>query len=818
MNAPSRSGALDGIRVLDLTTRLAEATGRVLADFGAEVIKIEPPGGCDARFTPPFAEGREGDPDGSLYWQSWGMGKRSVVLDLEDPGEREQLRALASGADMLLESFAPGHLEALGLGADELCAANEALLFVSVTPYGHGTPDAHTPATDLTLAAAGGLLAMQGDADRPPVPVGFPETSLHGAVQAAADATLALYERNRTGRGQHLDTSMQQCVLWSLLFVSGYTAQGIDPPGFGEDRGELGLREVLPGVRLPVVEACKDGHVGTTFVIGAQGNHGFGEAMRWAAEEGAIDSDIKDRDWSAWLTDVGEKTLSIEDAKRGLSQLLTFLKTKPKAEIHARAVANKMLIAPAYTPADLLADPQLSARDFWTEVAGTLHAGPFARLSGTPIAYRRRAPTLGQDQALAETRARRPLVPPFRVRSERTSLFDGLKVADVGWIAAGPLTASALANLGATVIRGESEARLDTLRLIPPFLKPDDPINTGHPMANMNQSKLGFACNYSLDAAREIVNRIIDWADVIIENYTPGTAARLGFGWEQVRARRPDVVMLSTCMRGQTGPEAQHTGFGLHGACLAGLTAITGWPDRSPQIPWGAYTDFISPRFALAALGAALHHRDRTGEGQYIDVSQVEASIHFISPAVLDYVVNGRVLDRAGLNSERACPHGVFESSGKARFVAIAAESEEHWEALRSAVPGLAELGALTLSERLARKPELEAPLAAWCSQRDAFAAAEQLRSAGVPAYAVLRASDLATDPQLAARNHFIELEHGAIGRTLFDGPPTRFSATPAHPTHAGPLVGQCSMEVMPAPLGYTEDEIADLAATGAIS
>jgi len=337
-------------------------------------------------------------------------------------------------------------------------------------------------------------------------------------------------------------------------------------------------------------------------------------------------------------------------------------------------------------------------------------------------------------------------------------------------------------------------------------------------MANMNQSKLGFACNYSLDAAREIVNRIIDWADVVIENYTPGTAARLGFGWEQVRARRPDVVMVSTCMRGQTGPEAKHTGFGLHGACLAGLTAITGWPDRSPQIPWGAYTDFISPRFALAALGAALHHRDRTGEGQYIDVSQIESSIHFISPAVLDYVVNGHVLDRAGMESPRACPHGVFESAGTARYVAIAVESGEQWTALRHEVPGLADFGDLGLAERLARKPALESRLAAWCSQRDAFEAAQRLRDAGIPAYAVLRASDLATDPQLVARGHFIELDHGAIGRTIFDGPPTRFSATPAHPTHAGPLVGQHTMEVMRDVLGYTEDEIADLAAKGAIS
>ena len=214
----------------------------------------------------------------------------------------------------------------------------------------------------------------------------------------------------------------------------------------------------------------------------------------------------------------------------------------------------------------------------------------------------------------------------------RGALFEGLKVADLSWIAAGPLISKDLANLGATVIRVETEARLDTLRWIGPHLPHASPMSAGHPMANMNQSKLGLALNFTVPEAAEVIDRMIEWADVVVENYTPGTADRLGFGYEHVRTLNPRAVMLSSCMRGQTGPEARHTGFGLHGACLAGFTAITGWPDRRPHAPWGAYTDFISPRYALSALGAALHHRHRTGEGQYIDMSQIEASIHFLAP------------------------------------------------------------------------------------------------------------------------------------------------------------------------------------------
>ena len=564
---------LHGIRVLDLTSAAAETAGRLLADLGAEVVKIEPPGGCEARHTPPFAGDRRDDPEASLFWRAFGAGKRSVVLDTTQPGDRERLVALARGADVWLESSAPGELDALGLGAGAMRAANPALVYVSITPYGQHAPDAATPATDLTLAAAGGLLAMMGDKDRPPVPVGFPETTQHGAIQAAADAVLALYERSRSGEGQHLDTSTQAAVVWMLMFVTGFAAFGQDPPTFGDDRGEAGRRtlEIVPGLRNPVIEPCKDGHVAMTLVLGAQGNHGFGAAMRWAAENDALDADLTDRDWSTWLEDIPAGRLAVEDASRGLEQMLAFLRTRTKAEIQAEAVARKMLIAPAYTASDLLADPQLAARGFWQEVDGCLHPGPFARLSRTPIRPPTPAPRLGADQALLESPPQSPRVTPRPSGRPRGGIFEGLRVADLGWIAAGPLITKELANHGATVISLESETRVDTLRFIPPWKDGVPHVDGGYPYANMNQSKLGVACNYAVPESRAVIERLIDWADVVVENYTPGTAERLGFGWEQVRARRPDAVMLSTCMRGQTGPEARHTGFGLHGAALGGF-------------------------------------------------------------------------------------------------------------------------------------------------------------------------------------------------------------------------------------------------------
>ncbi len=804
------SGALEGVRILDLSTRMAEATGKTLADLGAEVIKVEPPGGCDARSAPPFAQ------DGrSLFWEAWGLGKHSVVCDIDTPEGQGQLRALVAGADVLVESFAPGHLAGLGLGPDDLAAVNPALVYVSVTPFGFDVPDATAPMVDLTLSAAGGLLAMQGDHDRVPTPVGYPETSFLGAMQAAADAAMALCERDRSGGGQHLDSSMQAAVMWSLMSITSYAALGQDFPGRGDDRAEATHPEIVPGVPMPVIEPCADGYVGMTLVLGEQGNRGMKSLMAWVIEEGALDDGLVDVAWDAWLEMLADKTLSPEQAAIAINDLLAFIKTKTQAEIQERAVAGKMLVAPCFTTARLADDPQLAARDFWVEIDGAVHAGPFAKMSATPIVYRHLAPELGQHQELLDglDSVSRPTADGKVWAVPRGSLFEGLKVADLSWIAAGPLISKDLANLGATVIRVETEARLDTLRWIPPHLPHASPMSAGHPMANMNQSKLGLGLNFTIAEAKAVIDRMIEWADVVVENYTPGTADRMGFGYERVRELNPAAVMLSSCMRGQTGPEARHTGFGLHGACLGGFAAITGWPDRTPHVPWGAYTDFISPRYALSALAAALHHRNRTGEGQYIDLSQIEASIHFLAPLVLEFRDSGRVRTQAGLSSERAAPHGVYRVAGTERFCAVATETDEQWEALRSVVPELSKV-----DDRWSETAAADEILAAWFVSRDGFEAAQELRNAGVPAYMALRASDFYADPNLVAREFFIELDHGAIGTMTFDGPVTLFSATPARPWRAGPLVGEHTQQVMSEILGFSDDEITALAATGALT
>ncbi|MCP4904268.1 MAG: CoA transferase [bacterium] len=825
------SRALDGIRVLDLSTPLGEATGRVLADLGAEVIKIEPPGGCGARFAPPFSttpsadrprpEAPHGDPETSLFWRAFGLGKRSVVLDLESDVDRERFFALVRTADILIESSVPGEMDEKGLGYEALEKLNPILLYVSVSPFGQTGPHALHPATDLTLSASGGYLNMTGDGDRPPLPVGLPETAHLGSVQAAADVLMALYSRNRSGEGQHLDASVQAAVVWSLMYVSGFAALGTDPPGFEDSRAtRTGSMEVVPGLTLPILEPCKDGHIVIVLVLGAQGAFGFNACMNWIGEQGGLDADLMEIEWMTWIQQLQEGTLELEKAIRGIEQFKAFLKEMTKAEIQEQAVLQKWLIAPVLVTPDLLKDQQLIARGFWTNVDGEKQPGPFALLSETPIEYDRPAPRLGQDQALVESTDRRPLGPTVSAPSSRTQIFEGLKVADFSWIAAGPLITKDLANLGATVLRVETESRVDTLRFLPPWIG-DPGTTTGHTAANMNQSKLGVAIDFTKPEGLAVAHKMVEWADVVVENFTPGTAERVGLGYEELRKINPDIIMLYTCMRGQTGPERKHTGFGIHGAALGGFTGITGWPDRMPTSPWGAYTDFISPRYALAALSAALHHRDRTGVGQLIDISQIEAAIHYLTPTILDYQATGRVLEQSGHDSEWGCPHGVYRTRETERFIAIETRTSEEWRALCGLVPALAALGGTELDQidtRLTRRKEIDDALSAWAAEQACFEGADRLRKAGVPAYVPLRATDFHADAQLDARGFFVELEHAGFGKSIFDGQVTIFSRTPARPTRAGPLIGEHTFEVLKELLGYSEDEISEIAAAGALT
>jgi benzylsuccinate CoA-transferase BbsF subunit len=538
-------------------------------------------------------------------------------------------------------------------------------------------------------------------------------------------------------------------------------------------------------------------------------------------EEGALD-DWPEPDLEAWAAKTqAEAPADLQEALRGMrpvaERIAAFIRTRPKAELYRQAVARDIMLAPLYSIAEVSHDPHLAARDFWVEVGGIRQPGPFAKFSRTPLRIERPAPRRpGEDQDLLKT----PSVRRSRPASshDRTAAFEGIKVADFAWVGVGPLISKALADHGATVVRIESAHRPDVLRLGPPFKDNIPGIDRSQFMANFNSSKLGLALDLTTKEGFAIARRMIDWADVVVESFTPGTLTKLGLDYESISKDRPDLVMMSTCLRGQTGPERTYAGFGLQGSCLAGLHLITGWPDRPPAGTWGAYTDFINPRYGLAAVAAALRYRKLTGLGQHIDMAQTESAINFVGPLVLDYNVNGRLPRPAGHDSLYACPHGVFKTAGIERYVAIAVETVEQWRALCRVAPlGRWAAGFDSLAARQAAKQEIEDDIRAWALPQDPFDLADCLARAGVPAAVVQRPSDLYHDPQLAHRGFFVTLDHAVMGPTPYDGLATRFSATPGRLRSAAPAVGQHTEYVLRELLGLGDEEIAAAAAAGAL-
>ena len=811
-------GALRGVRVLDLTTARAELAGRLLADLGAEVLKIEPPGGSPARSLPPF-EGDDGShPEGSLYWAAVALGKRSAVVDLTSAEGRGLVARLAERSDILLESSDPGELSGRGLGYEELARRNPRLIYVSVTPFGQDGPKARWPATELTLEASSSRMSMQGDRDRPPLPVGYPQAAFHAGAQAAGDAIIALNERALSGSGQHLDISMYEVMIGTVMgAVAWPAAVGENPPGAGDDRAKPELRRVA---RLfPSLCECADGHVVVVLGPGVPGTRGMiPVVLEQLAARGALDERLAGIDWEPFLD--AFRALDDDVLALAVKQIESYLRTKTKHELVRWAIEHDLRLAPVYTTRDVLAEPHFDARDFFRRVAERTHPGEPARLSRTPIRLRP-APRLGGDQDQLSRWLRDPAREPQREPpAERLGeAFAGLRVADFSWVAAGPTIAKALADHGATVVRIESEDRVDLVRQLPPFHGGERGLNSSHWMALYNTSKLSAAVNLGVEAGRGLARRIVDWADVVLESYSPGTMRRLSLDWETLTRDRDDLIMLSTSLLGQSGPLAAFSGYGQQGAAVAGLYAITGWPDRAPCGPQGPYTDVIAPKYGIAALAAAIHERRRTGLGQHIDVSQIEASMHFIEPLLLDETVNGRTARARGPRSPSACPHGVYATRGTERYIAIAAETPEQWRALCALVPlerfAVAEYDELTARQRAA--DSIDEALAAWCSGAEPFELEARLVAAGIPAAVVQRPLDLHRDPQLAHRGFHVVLDHSELGPVTHNALPTRFSAKRRMLHSASPCLGEHTDHVLRDLLGLSEAEIANYREAGAL-
>ncbi len=395
-----------------------------------------------------------------------------------------------------------------------------------------------------------------------------------------------------------------------------------------------------------------------------------------------------------------------------------------------------------------------------------------------------------------------------------------VKVLDFMWVMAGPAATRVLADYGATVVRVESTRRIDTARTLAPYrggaLGPE---NSGC-FQNLNAGKRMLSLDPTTDAGRRVVLDLVRWADVVTESFAPGTMARFGLDYPALAAVRPDVVMLSTCLMGQTGPLARFAGYGNLAAAISGFSNLGGWPDRPPAGPFSAYTDYVSPRFIAVAILAALDHRRRTGEGQYVDLAQAEASLHFLAPALLDYEVNARVAGRVGNHDPDHAPHGVYPAAGDDRWIAIAVTSDPAWQALCEVLarPDLAADARFGHAEgRRTHAALLDDVVAGWTASRDAGAIEAALQARGVPASVVQTSRDLVRDPQLGHRGHFVTVAHPMGGTTVVEGSRFVLSRTPASYPEAAPSYGCDADVVLRDILGYDDDAITALVEAGAL-
>ncbi len=398
----------------------------------------------------------------------------------------------------------------------------------------------------------------------------------------------------------------------------------------------------------------------------------------------------------------------------------------------------------------------------------------------------------------------------------------GMRVVELGGFAAGPVVGKNLGNYGAEVIRIESKLRLDGFRTHYPPYKDNVPGTERAGIFNFfNDGKRSVTLNLKHPRGVELARRLIADAHVVIENFTPGTIARLGLGYETLAADNPRLVMLSTCNQGQYGPHAHHAGFGSHLTSLSGFTHTLGFPDRPPVLLYGPYIDYIAVGYGTIAVLAALVRRQRTGRGAYIDLSQYETGLQLIAPTLLDLFVNGRVAERQGNRHPTAAPHGVFPCRGEDQWCALSVADDESWRCFVSALgdPEWAlDPAVATAVGRKAHEDHLEQLVAAWTCERTREEVVEVLRERDVPVYPVSSMRDLLDDPQLAHRGYWQAVEHPVLGRVHVAAPPYLLTRTPPRQERAAPLLGQDNAYVFGQVLGLSETEIADLEQAGALT
>ncbi len=790
---------LSHLRVVDLTDLRGALAGRLFADLGADVVKIEPPGGDADRWRPPFS-GDVAAVDRSLAFLYRHANKRGAALDLGDREGRRQLDELCDRADVLIENLDLHRRAELRLLPAEVNRRHPHLVHVAIADFGLSGPRAGWRLEALPAFAASGALYASGFPEL--APCWLPGYAAHdsASVFAVAGALAALVARSRDGLGQTVEVSVQEAALhclnpWSIPLADYARRYPRLPPS--PKRNANGAYHVL---------ATADGWVRTV----------TGTPRHWRRFV-ALLGDPELLSGPEWKSNVHR--LANQDVIRLVASEI--LRSRTLGEVLAEARRLDVPMVPVNSPDEFVAEEQTRARgtfrrtDFPHLEGAPVCAAPF-RFSTLAVALDRPAPAVESPCEKWAPRAPEPPSHTPQVAREPAATglpLAGVRVVHLGVGAVVPELCGLLGELGAEVIKIESRANLDFLRRL--AFERDQPNRSS--MFNVECRGHESVClDLTTTRGRELALRLCATADVVAENNRGGVVAAWGLDYEDARRMRPDVIYISSQAYGRGGPLGKTSGFGPLNCAFAGQSLL--WSHLDAPEPTGSslnHPDHVAGKLGAVAVLAALEHRRRTGEGQFIDMAQTDAAAYLGGEFYLEGAATGRPAHAAGNAVAYACPHGVFPCAGEDRWVAIAVVGDPAWRAL-CGVAGWEDLPALrTLAGRLAARHDLEQRLVEWTRDRVAEEVAERLQAAGVSAMPAMSPDDHRSDAHLAARSAIVTALHPEIGAERHVANPLRMTRTAVRHAGAAPLLGEHSEEIFRDLLGIGAEEFAKLVADG---
>ncbi len=785
---------LDGYTALDLTDLKGQLCGRVLADLGMEVIKVEPSHGDPIRNYGALPE-RD---DFSPTFAHLNANKKSVIIDLNDQGSRSEFSRLVQNTDVLLESFSPGFLESIGFGYQTLVTLNPRLVLCSITGFGQNGPNATLAYTDIVVYAMSGLQYIAGDPTLPPCKA--PETQAYyfGSLFGALGTVAALYRREKTGRGDHVDVSMQEALSTQESIIRMYANEGQMLRRDGSRHSYVAPAEIFP---------CKDGYV--FLYVSRRDWKDFLEI--WPGHP----AELEDPEW----LDNGYRRAH---AERFTEKVAAFTAQFDKHELTNFLQSRGINCLPVNRPREFIANGHIREREFFVKVRDRV--GETIDYVGSPFLINGRrpevrpAPLLGEHQdklsdfALDNQSFKEDAASAHSFRDSELPL-SGIRVLSFDHVLAGPYGMTLLAELGAEVVKVESRnGGLDPMRY---FGLAQDP-NLSPRFLEFNRNKLSITVNLKHPDGPALVKDLARHCHAVMDNFSVSVMPKRGLGYEKLREANPNIVVLRMPGLGCTGPDAHYATVGTNITAFSGFTYLWNHPGHTDP-PVGSqcvYPDFVSGVLSAVLITAAVLNQQRTGHGAFIDLSQAEAAAYMIGPSHVASIALDNDTAPLGNISPAEAPQGCYRCKGDDRWCVISIETEAQWHALTTCLgrgDWLRDPRFGSLASRREHREELDRGITEWIRDKDAFEVMDLLEKNGVPCGVVQTGKDLLDDRHLKERGFLVEQNDPRLGRVILPGFPLKFASHTLRPDWRFPELGRDNAVVFGNLLGYSEERIAQL-------